>query len=169
VVRIGRALIVSKVTAHARRIRNVVVVVNVAVGAQTRRNGVHARKRESGTVVVERCIGPRRCVVALLAGLREVSGDVVRIRGRLIILQVATDAGRAGEVVVVINVAVGAQPGRDCVAAGKRKSHRVVIESGIKPGIGAMAGVAGGGESGGDMVRIHGRFEIRRVTRVALG
>lgn len=107
--------------------------------------------------------------MTLLARLREVSSDVVRIRGCLIILQVATDAGRAAEVVVVIDVAVGAQPRRHCVAAGKRKSDRVVIESGIKPGIGAVAGVAGSGESGGDMVRIRRRLEIRRVTRVALG
>jgi len=46
--------------------------------------------------------------VALLAGLRESGRHVVGIGGSLIILQVAGNAGRAGEVVIVVDVAIGA-------------------------------------------------------------
>ena len=56
--------------------------------------------------------------MALLAGLREGGRHVVGIGGSLIILQMAGNAGRAGEVVIVVDVAVGAQPGRHGVAAG---------------------------------------------------
>lgn len=82
--------------------------------------------------------------MALLARLREVGSDVIRIRGSLIILQVATHTGGAAEVVVVIDVAVGADAGRNGMAAAKRKSNRAVIESGVQPRIRAVAGVAGG-------------------------
>jgi hypothetical protein len=50
--------------------------------------------------------------MALLAGLRKTSRNVVRICGGLKILQVACYAGRGGQVVVIIDVAVRANPRR---------------------------------------------------------
>ena len=67
----------------------------MAIGAQPRRNGVHAREEESGRVVVERCIRPGNGVVTLIAGLREAGGHVIGIRRSLVILQVTGNAGRA--------------------------------------------------------------------------
>lgn len=55
--------------------------------------------------------------MALLTGLRESGGHMVGIRRSLIILQMTGDARRAGEVVIVVNVAVGAETGRHGVAA----------------------------------------------------
>ena len=65
-------------------------------------------KREPGAVVIKRGIQPGAGAVALVAGLREVRCDVVGIGGSWIVLQVAGRAGCAVQVVVVVNVAVGA-------------------------------------------------------------
>jgi len=88
--------------------RQVVIAIHVALRALQRR--MRARQREACGRVVERRIPPRRSRVALLAGLREIRLHVIRIRGPLEILQVATDAGRvrAGQVVVVVDVALHA-------------------------------------------------------------
>jgi len=67
VIRISRSLIVLQVTTGAGRGRQVVVVVRVAIGTLTRRDGVQAGKREGCGVVVERRIRPCVDVVTLLA------------------------------------------------------------------------------------------------------
>jgi len=86
VVRIGGALEVLQMARDACRVRQVVVVVDVAFAALARRNCVHARQREAGQVVIEAGIRPGRGVVALLASLRELRADVVWIRRALVIL-----------------------------------------------------------------------------------
>ena len=73
-------------TGHAGGARQVVVVVDVAIHTLTRWHGVHAGERETGTVVIEGRICPRSRVVALIAGLGEARGDVIRIARSLIIL-----------------------------------------------------------------------------------
>ena len=50
--------------------------------------------------------------MALIAGLREVPANVVRVRGALKVFQMAGYARRARQVVVIVDVAIGAQPGR---------------------------------------------------------
>ena len=55
------------------------------------------------------------------------------------------------------------------MSAGQREAHGVVIELRIQPVIGAVAAVAGGRELGGDVIRVGGRVEIRRVAGIALG
>ena len=106
VVRIGRSLIILQVAADARATSQVVVIVDVAVGALPGRYGVHSREREVRQVVVERCVRPRSRVMAILAGLRNARRDVVRIRRSLIVLQMAANASCAGQVEIVVDVAI---------------------------------------------------------------
>ena len=95
VVRVSRSLVVLQVAAHTGIRGQVVVIVDVAIRALPRRDGVHPSQREIRRVVIERSVRPRRGVVALGASLREACGRVIRIVGALIVLQVASDAGGA--------------------------------------------------------------------------
>jgi len=71
--------------------------------------------------------------VAGFTGLREVRRDVVRVRGSLIILQVAGYACPAGQVVVVADVAIGACSRRNRVRARQGKAGSRVIELSVSP------------------------------------
>lgn len=106
VVRIVRAEILGFVARIAVTGNRGVVVVHMAVGA--RNLEVRAHQREACVVVIERSRLPRGGAVAHLALLRESSGDVIRIRGAVVILQVAADTRRSGQVVVVVLVTIGA-------------------------------------------------------------
>ena len=131
VIRIGSALEIGQVAADARGRRQVVVIVDVALG--TLQRGVCAGQREARVVVVERCLRPRSRVVALLAGLGEARRHVIRIRRALKILQVAVHAVRisTGQGVVVVDVALRAL---ECsVRAGEREAGRRVIKSRVRP------------------------------------
>jgi len=128
VVGIRGSLVVLQVTAHAGRGGQVVVVVDVTIGALPRRNCMHARQREPGAVMVERRIQPGSRVVALIAALRKVRRHVIGIRCSLVILQVTGHTSGAGEVVIVVHVAVGALPRWNCVHAGQREGCERVIE-----------------------------------------
>ena len=92
----------------------------MAIGALPRRHGVHAGQRETGRGVIELAIGPLDRVVTLLARRGEAD---VRHRGVRIVEVglVATDAGRFRDVVVVVDVAIGALPRRYRVRAGQGK------------------------------------------------
>lgn len=105
--------------------------------------------------------------MAEITTLRERGGDVVRICGRLIILQMAIHASRADEVVIVVDMAIGALPRRHGVAGGQGKSDGAVIELGVQPVVGSVATIAGGWEVGCDVVGTPGRLEIGYVARRA--
>ena len=107
--------------------------------------------------------------MAGVASLRESAGNVVGIRGSLEIFEVARHAGVGGQVEVVIDVAVSASPRRDSVRTGKREVDAVVVEGGRRPACSGMAGVAGLGESAGNVVGIGGAPEIIEVARHASG
>lgn len=94
-----------------------IVVVDMAVGALPRRRGVTPRQRETGTVVIEGGICPRSGVVALIACLRKAGSDVIGICSTLIVLQMTRDTGRGRQVVVVVDMAVGALPRRHGVTS----------------------------------------------------
>lgn len=81
---------------------------------------------------------------------------MIRIIRVLKILQMAAHASRLGQVVVVVDMAIHAGPGRHGVHASERKSCRRVIELGVEPVVGRMAGLAGGGEFAGCVVGIPG-------------
>ena len=168
VVRIRRALVVLEMAGHTGIAGQVVIVIDVAIGALPWRYRVHARQRKISRIVVEGCVRPRGGVVALRAGLREVRSHVIRIVRSLVILQMATDAGRARQIEVAIDMAIGALPGRHGMASTQWKSHRTVVEVCIQPCVHSVAGCAVGGKSPGRMAWIIRRFEIRRVARVAL-
>jgi hypothetical protein len=101
--------------------------------------------------------------VAEITSLREGGGDVIGIGSRLIILQMAIHASCTGEVVVVVDVAIGALPRRHSVAGGQGKSDGAVIELGVQPVVSSMATLAGGGKVGRDVVGSPGRLEISHV------
>ncbi len=143
----GCVVVVGLVARNAGGIGDVVVVVDVAVGTLSRRNGVTARQVKSGAVVVEGRIQPGTGAVALVAGLREVRRHMVRIRRALIVLEMARHAGRAGQCVVVVDVTIHALPRRDGVQPSQRKASRRVVELAIGPQHGVMALLAGCGES----------------------
>ena len=125
--------VVLGVAAHTCCGRQVVVVVDVAVGALTRWNGVRPGQSESGTVVVESRIEPRSRVVALIAALREVRAYVIRIRRPLIVLQMAAHTGRTRQVVIIIDVAVATLARGHGVQPGQREVGHVVVERRVRP------------------------------------
>src|SRR5437764_4769801 len=75
----------------------------------------------------------------------------------------AIHASRAGEVVVVVDMAIGALARRDGVAGGQGKSDRAVIELGVQPVVSSVATIAGGGKVGRDVVGAPGCLEISYV------
>lgn len=87
---------------------------------------VSAGQFEAGQIVIERGILPTRRIVAGLAGRREVRSAVVGVRGIGVILQVARRARPAGQVVIVVQVALGALDGG--VQPGKREAGGRVIK-----------------------------------------
>ena len=119
VSRIGRAVVIRLVTSDTRRWQRLIVVVDVAIGASSRRHGVRTGQRERRVVVVERCIRPVDRVMAEFAGGREAR---VRHRSRraVEIVLMARNAGRDSDVVVVVDVAIGACPWRDGMRARQR-------------------------------------------------
>ena len=124
----SRGVVVGLVAGHAGRAGEVVIVVDMTVSALPRRRGMRPSKRESRAVVVEGRIQPGRRVVALVAGLREIRRHVIRVRRSLKVFQVTGNAGRAGQVVIIVDVAIGALPRWNCVHAGEGEGCRVVIE-----------------------------------------
>lgn len=142
----GRALIVLQMATDAGGGGEVVVVVDVTVGTDTRGSRVRTGEYETGGGMVKGRIQPRSRVVTLFASLREVRADVVRIGRALEILQVARDACSICQIVVVVDVAFAALSRGDRVHAGQGKTRQVVIEAGIRPRRGVVALLTGLGE-----------------------
>lgn len=104
VIRIGRALKILQVTAHAGRAGEVIVVVYMARGTWGSR--VRSRQRETGSGMIKRCRLPRRRAVAHFAGLRESLLRMVGIVRVLIILQVTRHTGLHGKIEIPARVAL---------------------------------------------------------------
>lgn len=125
------------------RRRQVVVVVFVAVGALARRNGVRTGQR--GTV---RERGPEPGVggMAVLAGGRKLSFDVIWIFGRGEVLLMAAVTRRGHRFVVAESpVLVTVVAGGCSVGAGQREAVHVLIDLGCVdlPAADGVAGFAG--------------------------
>ena len=114
-MRHGRRCVVEirLVAGNARRHRNLIVVVDVTVRAWQRWRYVCSRERETGLRMIKRRRLPCTRVVANFAGLRETARHVVRIFRTLEIGQMAGNARRHRDVVVVVLVAVGTCPRGD--------------------------------------------------------
>ena len=115
----GRRVVVSLMTTDAGGRSDVVVVVDVTVRALARGHCVRTAKREPRGAVVEGGIQPAGGVVTLLTGLRKIRRHVIGIRRALEIFQVAGHARGARQVVIAVDVAVGALPRRNRMRAGE--------------------------------------------------
>jgi len=133
VVGIRRALEILQVAGDAGVAGQVVIVVNVTVGAGAGWDGMQSGERKSGRVVVELRIRPVAGAMALLAGLRETRCDVVGIRRALEVPQVAGHACGAAQGVIIIDVTIRALARRNGVQSGQRKASHRMIELGIAP------------------------------------
>jgi hypothetical protein len=160
VVRVLAVLEILQVTGDAGSLSEIVVAVDVTISALARRNGMGASQRESGFGVIEvrRRPGYRR--VASLTSLRESLLRVVRIICFLKILQVARDAGSLSQVVVVVNVAIGARARRHSMCTCQGKPSQCMIKAGIQPIIGRVARLASSRKFSGYVVGIPGRLQI---------
>jgi len=167
VIGILGAVEIRQVAGDATRNRNLVVVVDVAGGAGCRR--VRARQRERSLGVVKRRRSPGIDGMAILAGLREACAHVVGILGILEKRQVAGDACRTGQIVVVVGVAIGAGPRRIRVASGQEEPCQRVIELRIEPIVRRVALFASSGKRGHARVfRIRCAIEILHMARQAV-
>jgi len=128
VVGIGRLLVLCRVTAIAVGWQARIVIVHVATRAG--HAGVSTGKRKGRVVMIKNALGPNHRVVAQRAVGRKTSVIDWCQRSRELCL-VARNAGRAGQAVVVINVAGGA--GHAYVRAGQRKAGRGMIECRTRP------------------------------------
>ena len=119
--------------------------------------------------MVKGCRLPGNGGVTGLAGLRETPGDVVRIRSALEVFKMTGCASRAGQAVVVVDVAIEADAGRIGMRIGEREADAGMVEFCVKPGVRPMASLAGRGEAGGDVVWVGCGLKVLGVARVALG
>ena len=163
VIGIRRSLEVLQVARNAGVRGQIVIVVDVAIGASTRRHRVQPSEREASAVVIKRGVEPSAGAVALVAGLREIRADVIGIRRSLVVLQVTTHASGAIEAVVVVDVAIGALPRRNRVQAGEREAGAGVVESRVQPVRGVVTLVAGLREIGSDVIRTGRSLVILQV------
>ena len=117
--------------------------------------------------MIEYRAGPCGGGVAGGAGGRESGSDVVGIRGARVIGLVTGVAVSRSTCKLVADVARCAW--NRYVRAGERERSVVVIEHCPGPRGRRMAGGAGGGESGGDVVGVRGASVIGLVAGVAIG
>jgi hypothetical protein len=92
VIRVCGALEILQVTGNARRTRQVVIVIDVAVRALARWNRMRPSQCESGGAVIEGRGRPTARAVALRTGLGKIRAHVIWIRGALEVLQVTRHA-----------------------------------------------------------------------------
>ncbi len=121
--RVRRGIVIRFVAAVAVRRKRGVVVIYVTARAGHLR--VEAGQWKRGRAVIKLAIGPERRVMAELASRGEADLDVVNRSGcRVVSVQVARNACgvSARQIVIVVDVAIGAGPRRNGVRVGQRKS-----------------------------------------------
>jgi len=159
----GRVVVIGLVTTDARDIGDVVVVVDVAISTLTRRNGVGSGERKSRLGMIECRWLPGCSVMADVASLREAASYVIGIRGSLEILEMARNASTAGQIVVIVRVAIGARARRNGMSTRQREVDTGVVEGCRRPTCGGVAGVACCGEIQRFVIGIGRALEIFQV------
>lgn len=96
---------------------------------------------------------------------RERSLHVVRISRAVVIRHMAQIAGAAGQVVVVVHVALRALQIRVAVRQGE--AHRIVVERRLQPRNRVVTGLARSWESRRSVIRVVRAVVIRHVTQIA--
>jgi hypothetical protein len=157
-------VVVVLMATHAGRAGDVVIVVDVAVGALPGWNDMRSGQRKSRLRVIKHCRLPGRRVVAGAAGLRETTCNMVRVRGVLEIGQVARDARCAGQVVVVVDVTVRALPWWNRMRAGQSEIDHRVIECGRRPGDHGVTLSAVRWEVGSNVIGVRRALKVLQVT-----
>ena len=125
-----RVVVVILMATDATGVRDAVVVVDVAIRALPRRHGVLASEGPPGSRMVKGAVHPVDSVVALLAGCGEVCPDVINRRLRVVVvILMATDASGVCNVVVIVDVAIGALTRRHGVLSGQREAGLRVVKA----------------------------------------
>jgi len=129
VVRIFRVLEILKMAAHASGHGQVVVVVDVAVCARSRRHAMAARQNESSQRVIELRVQPVVRRVTGFASGRKLTRDVVRILRSLEFFLVTAVAGRRHRGVIAERaILVAVIAGRRRMGTGQREAIHVLID-----------------------------------------
>src|ERR1017187_999745 len=162
---IGGARVVGLVATPAIAGSGGVIVAHMAQGALTigQHGGVITGQRERRGRVRERGAGPIGGRMAYGTVLRESGGRVRRVGGSAVVALMAVPAGRAGQAVVVVHVALGAQHIRR-MEAREGEARGGVVERGASPIGGGVAPGTILRESGGQVRRVAGRLVIGLVT-----
>ena len=111
-------------------------VVAVGVAGDTGQSDMRAGQRELREIVIEDHILPVRRIVALRTILRIVSGDVIRIVGGLIVIEMTGNAFRRGAGVLTADVTFRAAYAG--VGTGEWESGEIVIDLRAVPGSGGV-------------------------------
>lgn len=135
----SRVVVIGLMATDARCDRDVVVVLAVTIATLARWNHMRPSQRESGFRVIEARWLPGGRAVTGLAGLGKSAGDVVWVRGFVVIVQVAGNARIGCQIEVVIDVAVAALARRHGMLACQREVRHRVIERRRRPGDRAVA------------------------------
>ena len=140
----------------------------MAIDALARRHGVQAGQRERGLRVVKIRRLPSICSVARFAGLGEAQLHMIRVCRSGEVLQVARYARGDGQVVVIVDMAIGALARRHGMRSGERKARGGVVKPGVEPVVEAVALFAGRGELFDHMIRIRSCAKVGRMATVAI-
>ena len=162
-VRVVRALKISQMTTDTSRTGDVVIPVRMALAALD--GAMRSGQRPAGRSVIEAGRSPGRGVVAYLALLRKSRRCVIGIGCAVVILQMARNARRTGQVEISTRVAlVALQLG---MPAGERESDSGVVETRGLPSCSSMALLASLRQSKRNVIRVVCLLEVGQVTAYA--
>ena len=148
------------VTRNARRRSQIVIAVDMALRALQGR--MCPSQREPGRSVIECRVRPQRRVMAALARRRIFQRHMIhRSLGGVVVGLVAGYTRRVCELVVIVNVTLGAR--RSCVLAGQSPAGRCMIELAVRPQNVVVAVFACGRETQSHMIHRRLRIVVSRL------